>query len=359
MQLLRDFYRNRKVLVTGHTGFKGSWLTLWLHDMGAKVSGLALEPRTADDLFVVARIGSVLEADYREDIRDTDGVIRVLCKEQPEIVFHLAAQPLVSEGYADPVGTCATNVMGSVNILESARHCPSLKAVVMVTSDKCYENREQSEGYKESDPMGGYDPYSASKGAAELLISAYRRSFFSKTTDAAVASVRAGNVIGGGDRADNRIIPDCVRAFASGRPVELRNPGSTRPWQHVLEPLGGYLLLAMKMFGNRDYYSTAWNFGPREKENRRVIDLVEAFIAGYGSGSVRITNAGLPHEAVLLSLDITRAREMLGWKPLLDFRETVTMTADWYRRSLNEDPLSLCLQQIKNYSERWNSLKEG
>jgi len=353
-------FRQKRILITGHTGFKGAWLSIWLDMLGADLSGLALDPRTERDVFVRSGIGQRMH-DHRGDIRDLDMVLRVFAEEQPEIVFHLAAQPLVLESYADPVGTFATNTQGTAHILEAIRRTPSVRAAVLVTTDKCYENREWVYGYRENDPMGGHDPYSASKGAAELVISAYRRSFFSAEGSAAIASARAGNVIGGGDWSDFRLVPDIVRALESGQALDIRSPRAVRPWQHVVEPLGGYLLLAQKLLEQPRRFAEAWNFGPLPQSVHPVGKIADAFVQYFREktplgqhhpGWRDTSNPDQPHEAGLLMLDISKAMQLLGWKPALDFRQTVELTADWYARYGQEDVLELCREQISHYQQQ-------
>ncbi|MFN0014540.1 MAG: CDP-glucose 4,6-dehydratase [Saprospiraceae bacterium] len=358
-------FQNKRVLITGHTGFKGAWLSIWLEMLGAKISGLSLNPHSDRDVFVLSGIGSRMH-DHRGDIRDLNTVLRVFAEEQPEIVFHLAAQPLVLDSYADPVGTFATNTQGTAHILEAIRRTPSVRAAVLVTTDKCYENQEWVYGYRENDPMGGHDPYSASKGAAELVISSYRRSFFSAEGNAAIASARAGNVIGGGDWSAYRLVPDIVRAIESGQVLEIRNPHAVRPWQHVVEPLGGYLLLAQKLLEQPKRYAEAWNFGPLPHSIYPVGKLVEAFFHYFRENTGIGTQAqwhdtstpGQAHEAGLLMLDISKAMQYLGWKPALDFRETVAITADWYIRNASSDVLRLCQEQIESYHKTWKNRME-
>jgi len=353
-------FRNKRILITGHTGFKGAWLSIWLDMLDARLSGLSLDPRTARDVFVLSGIGERMH-DHRGDIRDLDTVLRVFAEEQPEIVFHLAAQPLVLEGYADPVGTFATNTQGTAHVLEAIRRTPSVRAAVLVTTDKCYENREWVYGYRENDPMGGHDPYSASKGAAELVISAYRRSFFSGADSPAIASARAGNVIGGGDWSDYRLVPDIVRAIESGQVLDIRSPKAVRPWQHVIEPLGGYLLLAQKLLEQPSRYSEAWNFGPLPQSVYPVGKIADAFFRHFREHAPQArnhpgwrdtSNPDQPHEAGLLMLDISKAMQVLGWTPALDFDQTVSITADWYARYDSEDVLALCRSQIAEYMEK-------
>ena len=349
--MFNNFYKGKKVLITGHTGFKGSWLTIWLNMLGAKVIGYALDPKTKKDNFVLTHIAEEIK-DYRGDIRDKEKVFDLFTKEKPEIVFHLAAQPLVIESYEKPVETYATNIMGTVNILEAIRQTQSVQAGVIITSDKCYENKELTRGYREDEPMGGFDPYSSSKGAAELVINAYRHSYFAEENTCNIASTRAGNVIGGGDWSENRIIPDSVRAFEENQPVFLRKPQATRPWQHVLEPLSGYLLLAEKLYNDK-IYSQAWNFGPEEDSIQTVKELVTSFIKYYGKGQLEFDNKTYPHEANLLALDITKAKTKLKWQQVWDFENTVKYTAEWYRSYKQEKVREITLSQIQDYTRKW------
>lgn len=353
-------FKHKKVLITGHTGFKGAWLSIWLHQLGAELSGIALDPQHPDGVFLRSGIGSRMR-DCRADIRDLDRMKAIFQEEQPEIVFHLAAQPLVLESYRDPAATFAINTQGTVNILEAIRCTPSVRAAVLITTDKCYENQEWVHGYRESDPMGGHDPYSASKGAAEIVISSYRRSFFASGQPTAIASARAGNVIGGGDWSDNRLVPDIMRAIDNKRTLEIRYPNAVRPWQHVVEPLGGYLLLAQKLLEDPARFAGAWNFGPLPNSMHTVGTVVEAFFQYFRKSNGKETAAGWrdvsdphqPHEAGLLMLDISKAIHRLGWQPLLSFAETVGMTADWYARFAETDVWELCAGQIEEYEERW------
>ncbi len=358
-QLMDATFRGKRVLITGHTGFKGAWLSLWLEQCGALLSGIALDPRTERDVFVLSGIGQRMN-DHRADIRDLDAVLHIFRQEKPEIVFHLAAQPLVLPSYEDPVGTFATNTQGTAHILEAIRHTPSVRAAVLITTDKCYENREWVYGYRETDPMGGHDPYSASKGAAELVIAAYRRSFFSKPGSPAIASARAGNVIGGGDWAEYRLVPDIVRAVESGQWLDIRSPRAVRPWQHVLEPLGGYLLLAQRLLEAPERYAEAWNFGPLPHSIRPVRVVCDAFFQYFRQhllsaekhpGWRDVSTPDQPHEAGLLMLDISKAIHRLHWQPVLSFEETVALTAHWYARYRTEPVLALCQEQIQTYRQ--------
>jgi CDP-glucose 4,6-dehydratase len=347
-----EVFRGRRVLVTGHTGFKGSWLALWLHQMGAQVMGYALPPERADDHFNLLGLEKLIDH-VVGDIRDAESVNRAFERFRPEIVFHLAAQPLVRYSYAEPKLTFDTNVAGSVNILEAVRACPSIKALVYVTSDKCYRNNEWIWGYRENDELGGHDPYSASKAAAELVFSSYQDSFFHARPDFGAATVRAGNVIGGGDWALDRIVPDAIRALKAGSPILLRNPGSTRPWQHVLEPLSGYLMIAASLLKEPKRFAGAWNFGPRSESIRTVRDLAEAAAAQWGDGKVEVApQANAPHEAGLLHLNCDKAHQLLGWHPLWDFGRTVAETVQWYRAVTAGAPaLEVSSKQIQSYME--------
>jgi len=330
--LFGDVYRGRRVFVTGHTGFKGAWLTQWLLELGADVTGYALEPPTQPSLF--DELGLSARIDHHiGDIRDLAHLREVMEAAGPEVVFHLAAQPLVRLSYETPVETFATNVMGTVNVLEAARSLPDLRAMVVVTSDKCYENRETGQAYTETDAMGGYDPYSASKGCAELVTSAYRRSFFGPGSSVRIASVRAGNVIGGGDWAQDRIVPDCVRALEAGEPIIIRNPDATRPFQHVLEPLSGYLWLGSLLWSGGPEFEGAWNFGPEEQGVVSVRHIADAMVRNWGSGSWSSPDGRSHdvHEAHLLALDISKAVERLKWHPLYEIDRTLTETLSWYR----------------------------
>lgn len=349
-----EFYRGKRVLVTGHTGFKGSWLSIWLHELGAEVIGVALKPGTPKDNFVLSGIGSKIKADLRADIRDAVAMQRIFDEYQPEIVFHLAAQPLVRLSYDEPVDTWQTNVMGTINVMEAFRHCKSAKVAVMITTDKCYENREQNHAYTEDEPMGGYDPYSSSKGACEIAISSWRRSFMNPNKFAehgkAIASVRAGNVIGGGDWAKDRIIPDCIRAVEAGQPIAIRNRNAVRPWQHVLEPLSGYMLLAQKMWEEPTKYCEGWNFGPKMDAVVPVWDVATMLTGAYGKGELLDqTDPNAVHEANLLMLDITKAQTRLGWQPKMSTKEAIELTADWYKRYHSEDVYKLCVSEINKY----------
>lgn len=357
--LLRNFYRNKKVLITGHTGFKGSWLSIWLQMLGADVAGCSLDPLTPLDNFTLCELNSVIK-DYRVDVRNLDRLKDVIALENPDIIFHLAAQALVIESYLDPIITLETNIIGTANLLEACRLNNKERAIVVVTSDKCYENKEWIYPYRESDPMGGYDPYSASKGAAELICASYRNSFFTPLNKSVqrLATARAGNVFGGGDWAQNRIIPDCVRAIEAGIPLVLRNPKATRPWQHVLEPLGGYLLLGMKSYENQ-LFADSWNFGPGIYGNYTVKDVVESFFYSMGNGCWRLESNQEFHEANMLALDITKSANILGWQPVLNFNDAIRLTAEWYQNYKScSSVLDLCRKQISYYENYAGSGKQ-
>jgi CDP-glucose 4,6-dehydratase len=344
------FWAGRRVFLTGHTGFKGSWLALWLQSLGAEVHGYALAPPTAPALHAEARVADGMTGTLG-DVRDFDAVRRALAAQRPDIVLHLAAQPLVRLSYAEPVATYATNVMGTVHVLEAARATGSVRAIVNVTTDKCYENREWVWGYREDEPMGGFDPYSNSKGCSELVTSAYRRSFFGDRDGAALASARAGNVIGGGDWAADRLLPDILRAFERGEPVVVRNPHATRPWQHVLEPLCGYLVLAERLCSDGQACAEGWNFGPRDDDARTVQWIVERLAGRWGAGARWQPDAGdHPHEASHLKLDISKARHRLGWQPRWSLAAALDRIVGWHRAWLSHDDVrALCLAQIDDY----------
>jgi CDP-glucose 4,6-dehydratase len=346
-----EFWRGRRVLITGHTGFKGGWLCLWLQKLGAQLQGLALEPPTEPSLFAHARIGDGMSSTIG-DIRDLEVVRSCMASFRPEILIHVAAQSLVRESYVDPVSTYGTNVMGTVHVLEAAREVGSARAIVVVTSDKCYENREWEWGYRENEPMGGFDPYSNSKGCAELVTSSYRRSFL-QDAGIALASARAGNVIGGGDWAADRLVPDILRAFEREESVRIRNPGSIRPWQHVLEPLSGYLALAEKLFAEGRVWAEGWNFGPRDEDARPVSWIVESMVRRWGGGASWSMEEGKhPHEAHHLKLDISKARSRLGWAPRWTLERALERTVDWHRAWLSgADMREQCLAQIAEYTK--------
>lgn len=345
------FWRGRRVFLTGHTGFKGSWLTLMLEMLGARTTGYSLAPPTHPSMFELLGLASAL--DHRiGDIRDLAAMEAALQAAQPEIVFHLAAQPLVRASYAEPVETYATNLMGTVNLLDACRRVESVQTIVVITTDKCYENTGTARGYAESDPMGGHDPYSSSKGCAELAVSAWRDSFL-RAGGIGVASARAGNVIGGGDFAADRLVPDAVRAFAAGAALEIRNPMAIRPWQHVLEPLAGYLMLAERLHGDTGF-AGGWNFGPSMGGQASVSQVANLFIDHWGPGAGWTQDAGShPHEAATLMLDCTKANERLGWHPTLSLDAALALSADWYRCWLGKGDLrAISKEQINQYLSR-------
>lgn len=351
-------WQGRRVLVTGHTGFKGGWLSLWLKSLGAEVTGFALSPPTDPSFFNQVRLNELIRH-VTGDVRDLGALEAAIQAAEPQIVFHLAAQPLVRESYARPVETYATNVMGTVHLLDACRRASSVEAVVCVTSDKCYENHEWPWAYRESDAMGGHDPYSSSKGAAELVVAAYRRSFFQ--SGCRIASVRAGNVIGGGDWAEDRLVPDILRALLAGTPPMIRSPDSVRPWQHVLDALSGYLLVAERLLEGRDECATAWNFGPSDQDNKPVRWIVEQLLAEWGADGWQRPDAGeQPHEAAQLRLDSSRARAELGWKPALTLDDAVRLTAKWHAAvHRGEDARDVSLDQLGRYLEaRQPSMEE-
>ncbi|ALT76197.1 CDP-glucose 4,6-dehydratase [Paucibacter sp. KCTC 42545] len=348
-QTTPEFWHGKRVLLTGHTGFKGSWLSLWLQSMGATLRGVALTPPTEPALFDVARVADSMEH-HIADIRDFAAVKEQFDKFQPEIIIHMAAQPLVRLSYQQPIETYATNVMGTVHVLEAARQTDSVRAIVNITTDKCYENREWVWGYREDEPMGGYDPYSNSKGCAELVSSAYRKSFL-KEAGIAMATARAGNVIGGGDWALDRLLPDILRSLQDKQPVLIRNPHAIRPWQHVLEPLSGYLLLAERLYTVGQSDAEGWNFGPRDEDARPVQWIVEHLCQSWGDGASWTLQPGNhPHEASFLKLDISKARQRLQWTPRWSLETALTRITEWHQAWLKgQDMRALCLQQISQY----------
>lgn len=333
MVIDNSFWAGKRVFLTGHTGFKGGWLALWLQHLGAEVHGYSLNPPTAPSLFETAQVAKALASDIRGDIRDCPAIEGALKQANPEIIFHLAAQPLVRASYREPLETLATNVMGTAHLLEAARQVDGLRAVVVITTDKCYENREWVYPYRETDPLGGHDPYSASKACAEIVAASYRASFFGKERAVSVATARAGNVIGGGDWAEDRLVPDCIRAFSRGQSVELRYPEAVRPWQHVLEPLSGYLMLAESLCGaSAPDYAEAWNFGPDASGDATVGEIAQRVAKSWGKGEVVLpTFHNHPHEAGLLRLDITKARSHLHWSPCWSIDRALEETVAWYK----------------------------
>jgi CDP-glucose 4,6-dehydratase len=356
-----QFWSGRRVFLSGHTGFKGSWLSLWLQHLGAEVTGYALDPPTDPSLFVKADVAACMHS-VIGDVRDAAILASVMQAAQPAVVFHLAAQSLVRASYADPVGTYETNVLGTLHLLEAVRKTPSVRAVVIITTDKCYENKEWIWPYRETDPLGGYDPYSSSKACAEIVTASWRDSFFNPAHYAehkvAIASARAGNVIGGGDWSTDRLIADIVRAFSSGKTLEIRNPKATRPWQHVLEPLRGYLTLAEKLCTGGVGYASAWNFGPQYTDARPVEWIVRYLSSKWGSATQwELDTAPQPHEAQMLKLDWSKAHGALGWQPCLELPEALDYTLDWYQReSAGARARDLCLEQIASYTDRTTSI---
>ena len=352
---LTSFYRGRRVLITGHTGFKGSWLVLWLRKMGARTVGVALPPVSPLSLFCSAQLES--PDDHVCNVRDLAALRAVFDETKPDIVFHLAAQAIVGLAYQDPIGTFQTNVMGSAHVLECVRSQPSVAAAVMITSDKCYENVEQLRGYCEDDRLGGVDPYSASKAGAEIVISSLTRSYFEEEGTANVASVRAGNVVGGGDWSEFRLIPDCIRSLRAKTPILLRSPQATRPWQFVLEPLAGYLSLGMRLVQDGKAFQGAWNFGPPVDNTKTVEVGAQAVIAAWGEGSIERLPAAPFHEHQLLQLDSTKARRRLGWRSVIDFAGTMALTTEWYKHQHMAGDASMreySLHQIAAFEEHLN-----
>lgn len=344
------FWKGKKVFLTGHTGFKGSWLSLWLQLMGADVKGYSLVPPTTPALFNEAQVAKGMQSQIG-DIRDSDAIRESMVAFDPDILIHMAAQPLVRLSYREPINTYSTNVMGTLHVLEAARQCPSLRAIVNVTTDKCYENREWEWGYREDEPMGGHDPYSNSKGCVELITSAYRNSFFNSPQGAALASARAGNVIGGGDWAEDRLIPDILRAFEKNQPVVIRNPQATRPWQHVLEPLSGYLVLAQNLWSQGHEFAQGWNFGPKDEDARPVEWILNHMVEMWGAGARwQLDNDPQPHEARYLKLDISKARSRLHWSPSWNLETTLSRIVKWHHAWLGHENIQAkCLDEINAY----------
>lgn len=340
-----DSFSHLKVFLTGHTGFKGSWLALWLQELGAEVSGVALPPETTpnhwDSLTLAIK-------EHRMDIRNPGPLARIMEKVQPKIVFHLAAQPLVRRSYRDPIETWSTNVMGTVNLLEACRQTPSVRAIVLVTSDKCYENREWLWGYRENDRLGGHDPYSASKAATELVADSYRNAFFDRADAPLLATARAGNVVGGGDWSEDRLIPDLVRAITLNAPLEIRSPNATRPWQHVLEPIAGYLMLGQRLLQGERSFAEAWNFGPDTQDNLQVKDVLSKLQTLWPELRWQEAPDPLLHEASMLHIDCTKARHHLGWRPAWSLDQGLAATALWYRAYL-EHARVISSEQLRDY----------
>ncbi|TDV34721.1 CDP-glucose 4,6-dehydratase [Paraburkholderia caballeronis] len=351
------FWQGKRVFLTGHTGFKGGWISLWLASMGAKVAGYALAPATQPNLFEVANVAAVLEESHFADILDRERLTAAMVAFRPDVVIHMAAQALVRHSYDDPVETYATNVMGTVHVLDAIRQCRGVRAALMVTSDKCYQNNEWPWGYRENEPMGGYDPYSNSKGCAELVTAAYRQSFFPAARYAehgvAVASGRAGNVIGGGDWSADRLVPDAIAAFQNDVSLKIRNPDAVRPWQHVLEPVSGYLVLAQALAEQGTPFNGGWNFGPEDDDARSVREVVESIIRNWGDGARwERDGAEQPHEAHFLKLDCSKAKQHLGWRPNWNLATAIGATVAWHRaRTGGKDMQQVCLAQIQDYAE--------
>lgn len=345
--MFKGIYRGKNVLLTGHTGFKGSWLALWLKDLGAELAGIGLDPETAPSHWDLLDLSI---ADRRLDLRDLEAVLGALDEVRPDIIFHLAAQPLVHHSFQDPQATWSTNVLGTANLLEACRRTPAVRAIVVVSSDKCYENQEWPWSYRETDPLGGHDPYSASKAAVELLAASYRRSFFSPQGAPLLATARAGNVIGGGDWSRNRLVPDLVRAISSGQDLVVRSPEAVRPWQHVFEPLSGYLLLGQGLLEGREQWAQAWNFGPDPIQEQTVADILLKLQAYWPDCTWRQVFSSL-HETHLLRLDYSKARQQLGWQPVWSIEECLAATADWYRAWIEEGRV-LSRRQLSTYARR-------
>jgi CDP-glucose 4,6-dehydratase len=346
----RAFWQGKRVFITGHTGFKGGWLSLWLSSLGAQVKGYALNPPTSPSLFYEAEVGKVINSQIG-DIRDHEVLHKSMVSFNPDVLIHMAAQPLVRYSYDAPIETYEVNVIGTAKVLEVARSCSNLKAIINITTDKCYENDGRSQAYKESDPLGGYDPYSSSKGCAEIVASTYRRSFL-QDKGVGLASVRAGNVIGGGDWADDRLIPDILRSFEKSEPVVIRCPKATRPWQHVLEPLSGYLILAQRLYKNQENYAEGWNFGPNEEDVRPVDWILDEMISKWPNSSWAFDKNSNPYEANFLNLDISKAKSKLDWRPTWGLNYTLEKIIDWHRSWLDgENMQAICLAEIEEYTK--------
>lgn len=343
-----NFWKGKRVFITGHTGFKGGWLSIWFDLLGARVKGYSLAPATNPSLFTEAGIDKKVDSEIG-DIRNIDQLKRSMIEFSPDVLIHMAAQPLVRYSYNEPIETYETNVIGTAKVLESARYCSNLKSIISVTTDKCYENKEWEWGYRENDSLGGYDPYSSSKACAELVTSAYRSSYL-KAEQVGLASVRAGNVIGGGDWAEDRLIPDILRAFEKNKPVVIRNPKSTRPWQHVLEPLSGYLILAQKLYEQPDVYAEGWNFGPRDDDVKPVDWILNKIVAKWSGASWVMDNQTNPHEAGYLKLDISKVKTKLGWQPVWNLEQTLERIVNWHKAWMDgNDMLSICQNEINDY----------
>jgi len=358
--MFNNIYKDKKVFLTGHTGFKGSWLALWLTKLGAKVCGYSLEPNTIPSMFEELNIADGIEKSIIGDILDYEFLNNSIKDFQPDIIFHLAAQPLVRLSYSEPIQTYKTNVIGTLNVLEAARNCNSIKAFVNITTDKCYENKEIEQGYKEDDPMGGYDMYSSSKGCVEIMSSSFRRSFLQEENSMAMATARAGNVIGGGDWALDRLIPDCIRSINKEIDIEIRNPVAVRPWQHVLEPLSGYLLLGQKLLEDGKKYAEGFNFGPNEESVLTVAEVSQKVCEKYGKGKVIVGAKSPLHEANLLMLNIDKAKKVLDWEPTYNADKAIEETIEWYKHFYAQDcsMTEFTNKQIENFEESiaWNKL---
>ena len=354
MDITNGFWRNKKVLITGHTGFKGSWLSLWLTELGAEVTGIALAPNTTPNHWELLKLDI---RDHQKDIRNSDAILKIINQTNPDIIFHLAAQPLVRRSYQDPLETWSTNVMGTANILEAARKTDNIKAIVIITTDKCYENKEWSWGYREIDPLGGHDPYSSSKAATEFVAASYRQSFFNQSSSPMLATARAGNVIGGGDWSSDRLIPDLVRAISAGQPLEIRSPMATRPWQHVLESLRGYLLLGESLIMRQEDKATAWNFGPDPEGNKTVKEVLTKLSSHWPELQWKHTDNLHPHEANLLYLDSTKSKIQLNWQPVWQLDQAIQATSEWYRQYYSNKYIS-SRDQLKQYVTAIQNLTE-
>lgn len=354
--MYNNIYRNKKVFITGHTGFKGSWLSIWLQTLGAKVCGYSLKPNTNPSMYRELDIENKIEKSIIGNILDYETLEKSINDFQPEIIFHLAAQPIVRLSYKEPKLTYETNVIGTLNVLEVARKCKSVRAFVNVTTDKCYENKEIARGYKEDEPMGGYDMYSSSKGCVEIMSSSYRRSFLQEEDSMSMATARAGNVIGGGDWAEDRLIPDCIRYINQNKAIEIRNPIAVRPWQHVLEPLSGYLLLGQKLLETGKDYAEGFNFGPNEESVLKVSEVAQKIIDNYNKGEVIVHKKDNLHEANLLMLNIEKSKTVLNWTPTYTANEAIKETVEWYKHfyAKDTDMYQYTIQQIKNYSSKMN-----
>jgi len=355
----RRFWKGRRVFVTGHTGFKGSWLCLWLHELGAQVKGFALEPPTTPSLFKEARIAELVESETG-DIRDLESVTKSIHDFQPDILIHMAAQPLVRYSYDAPIETYAVNVLGTAHVLEAAKNCKSIKSVVSVTTDKCYENKEWVWAYRENEPMGGHDPYSSSKGCAELVTASYRKSYY-EDSHIGLASARAGNVIGGGDWALDRLVPDILRAFEKNQPVVIRSPDAIRPWQHVLEPLSGYLKLAQALYQDPRSYAEGWNFGPNEDDAKPVSWILDQMVGSWPGSSWKLDqSAENPHEANYLKLDISKAKSKLHWRPIWSLSETLSQIVSWHKNWISgKDMQKTSIDEISKYMQSMYKISNG